>query len=110
MLLHQVLQDEPRPPRRLNDRIPRDLETICLKATAKEPRRRYQAGELADDVRRFLEGKPIEARPVGQAKKLWRWSRRNPVVATLMAIVMSGHAGLHEPRTSARRGAPGGRP
>ena len=60
MLLHQVLHDEPRPPRQLNDRIPRDLETICLKAMAKEPARRYAtAGELADDLRRFLDGEPI---------------------------------------------------
>ncbi len=56
MLLHQVLHDEPRPPRRLNDRIPRNLETICLKAMAKEPPRRYQkASDLANDLRRFLE-------------------------------------------------------
>ena len=64
MLLHQVLHDEPRPPRRLNDRIPRDLETICLKAMAKEPAGRYAtAGELADDLRRWLAGEPIQARP-----------------------------------------------
>src|SRR5207248_234297 len=55
MLLHQVLHDDPRPPRNLNDRIPRDLETICLKAMAKEPGGRYAAaGEFADDLRRFL--------------------------------------------------------
>jgi WD40 repeat protein/tRNA A-37 threonylcarbamoyl transferase component Bud32 len=84
MLLHQVLHDEPRPPRRLNDRIPRDLETICLKAMAKDPRRRYPtASDLAEDLRRFLKGIPIQARPVGSAEKLWRWSQRNPVVAGL---------------------------
>src|SRR5207248_3373223 len=54
MLLHQVLHDEPRPPRALNDRIPRDLDTICLKAMSKEPSRRYAtAGELASDLRRW---------------------------------------------------------
>src|SRR5262249_10137918 len=54
MLLHQVLHDEPRPPRSLNDRIPRDLETICLKAMAKEPAKRYsRAGDLAADLQRF---------------------------------------------------------
>ena len=66
MLLHQVLNDEPRSPRSLNDRVPRDLETITLKAMAKEPARRYQtAQELADDLKRFMNGQPIVARPVG---------------------------------------------
>ena len=69
MLLVQVIQDEPRPPRRLNDQIPRDLETICLKAMAKEPARRYAtARELADDLRRFLKGEPVQARPVGRVE------------------------------------------
>src|SRR5207248_10610852 len=68
MLLHQVLHDEPRPPRSLNDKIPRDLETVCLKAMAKEPARRYPtAGALAGDLRRFLAGEPIRARPAGRA-------------------------------------------
>src|SRR5262249_26011273 len=88
MLLHQVLHDEPRPPRKLNDRLPRDLETICLKAMAKEPGRRYQAGGgLAADLRRWLKGELVLARPVGRAEKVWRWCRRNPVVAGLAATV-----------------------
>jgi WD40 repeat protein/serine/threonine protein kinase len=88
MILHQVLHDEPKPPRRLNDRIPRDLETIGLKAMAKEPARRYQtAGALADDLRRYLKGQPILARPVGNSERLWRWCRRNPLVASLLAAV-----------------------
>jgi eukaryotic-like serine/threonine-protein kinase len=71
MLLHQVLHDEPKPPGRLNDRIPRDLETICLKAMAKEPDRRYATmGELAADLRRFLAGEAIRARPVGPVERL----------------------------------------
>src|SRR5262249_28510283 len=90
MLLHQVLHDEPRPPRRLNDRIPRDLETICLKAMAKEPNRRYAAArELAEDLRRYLDGRPIQARPVGRMERLWRWCRRNPSVAALAALLVA---------------------
>ena len=82
MLLHQVLHDEPRPPRKLNDQIPRDLETICLKAMAKEPGRRYpKAGELAEDLRRFLRGEPVRARPVGRLERATRWARRNPALA-----------------------------
>jgi WD40 repeat protein len=89
MLVHQVLHEEPRPPRRLNDRIPRDLETICLKATDKEPGRRYAtARAFADDLRRFLRGEPIEARPVGRVERGWRWCRRNPAVALLTSAVV----------------------
>jgi WD40 repeat protein/serine/threonine protein kinase len=87
MILHQVLHDEPRPLRRLNDKIPRDLETVCLKAMAKEPGRRYQtAGALADDLRRFLCNEPIRARPVGVLGQLWRWRRRNPVLAGVCVV------------------------
>jgi WD40 repeat protein/tRNA A-37 threonylcarbamoyl transferase component Bud32 len=93
MLLVQVIQDEPRPPRRLNDRVPRDLETICLKAMAKEPARRYAtARDLADDLRRFLKGEPIQARPVSAWGRGWRWARRRPALAAL--LVVSGVAVL----------------
>jgi serine/threonine protein kinase len=98
MLQLQVLNDEPRPPRQLNDKIPRDLETICLKAMAKAPPRRYgTASELADDLRRFLRGEPIRARPVGRVERLWRWCRRNPVaVGLLLAVSLSSTFGVWE--------------
>ncbi len=89
MLLHQVLHDEPRPPSSLNDRVPRDLETICLKAMAKEPGRRYQsAAGLAEDLRRFLGGHAIKARPVGRLERLRRWFRRNPALGAASAIAV----------------------
>ncbi len=98
MLLLQVLQDEPRPPRQLNDKIARDLETICQKAMSKTPARRYAAAqELADDLRRFLRGEPIRARPFGRSERLWRWCRRNPVAAGLLFAISLGSAfGLWE--------------
>jgi WD40 repeat protein len=90
MLLDQVLHDEPRPPRKLNDQIPRDLETICLKAMAKEPAARYQtARDLASDLRRFLDGKPVQARPINPGERLWRWCRRNPRLAAALGIALA---------------------
>jgi hypothetical protein len=98
MLLLQVLHDEPRPPRQLNDKVPRDLETVCLKAMAKAPARRYPtAHEVADDLRRWLRGEPIRARPVGRAERLGRWCRRNPLAAgLLLAVSLSSAFGLWE--------------
>ncbi|MEX0678090.1 MAG: serine/threonine-protein kinase [Pirellulales bacterium] len=88
MLLHQVLHDEPRSLRSLNDRIPRDAETICLKAMAKEPDRRYAtAGAYAADLRRWLAGEAITARPTGSVERGVRWVKRNRVVASLAASV-----------------------
>lgn len=85
--IRQLLQNEPLPPRQLNPAIDRDLETICLKCLQKEVSRRYAtAGELADDLRRYLNGEPIRARPIGPAGRAWRWCRRNPVLASLVTI------------------------
>src|SRR5262249_18917954 len=87
-LVSRILFEEPPRPRRLEPAIPRDLETIVLKATAKDPAQRYQsATELADDLRRFLEDRPIRARRAGALELAWRWCRRNPVVAGLLAAV-----------------------
>jgi serine/threonine protein kinase len=93
MLLLQVLQDEPRAPRQLNDKVPRDLETICLKAMAKTPSRRYAtARELADDLRHYLRDEPISARPVSRTERLGRWCRRNPLAVGLFIAVSLGSA------------------
>ena len=89
MVLSQALHEEPVPPRRLNDRVPRDLETICLKGMSKEPSLRYAtAAELADDLNRWLDGRPVLARPVGAIGRVWRWSRRNPKLAAINAVVV----------------------
>jgi WD40 repeat protein/tetratricopeptide (TPR) repeat protein len=81
-IIVQVVTEEPVQPRRLNPSVPRDLETICLKAMAKEPVRRYQtAADMAEDLRRYLEGRPIVARPVGAVERGVRWCNRNRALA-----------------------------
>ena len=87
--LRQVLEAQPVPPRRLNTSIPRDLETICLKALAKEPGGRYQSALLlAEDLERWLNGSPIRARRITAAERGWKWCRRNPIVAGLTTTVL----------------------
>ncbi len=91
--LQAVLTTEPLAPRQLRPGVPRDLETICLKCLQKEPARRYgSAAELAEDLRRFRAGEPIAARRVGALERGWRWCRRNPLGAALLAVLILGTA------------------
>jgi serine/threonine protein kinase len=91
--LYQVTTEEPAPPRQLQPKLPRDLETICLRCLAKQPRRRYPSAlALAEDLRRFLNGEPILARSHTTSERLWRWCRRNPVPASLLITVTLGSA------------------
>src|SRR5262249_33071638 len=84
----QVVSSEPVPPRQLNPKVPRDLETIALKCLQKEPRRRYASAlALAQDLRAYQEDRPIAARPVGRLAQGWRWCKRNRAVASLLALV-----------------------
>ncbi|MBM4067355.1 MAG: tetratricopeptide repeat protein [Planctomycetes bacterium] len=85
--LQQVKSMEPPPPARLQPGVPRDLETICLKSLEKDPRKRYAtAGDLAEDLRRFIEGEPILARPTPWWERTIKWARRKPAVAALIGV------------------------
>ena len=84
----QVIKEEPVPPSRLIGKLPPDVETICLKCLQKEPAKRYATAELlAEDCRRFIAGEPILSRPISPVERAWRWCRRNPKVAGLLATV-----------------------
>ncbi len=87
-ILRRIATEEPKPPRQINPRIPRDLETIVLKAIRKEPAGRYQtASQLADDLRRYLDDQPIHARRPRLVEKCVKWSRRHPAVLLSAAII-----------------------
>jgi serine/threonine protein kinase len=91
--LHTLLQAQtcdPVPARRLQPELPRDLETVCLKCLEKEPARRYAtAADLAEDLRRFLVGEPIRARPTGTREQIWKWARRHPAAALLAGVSLA---------------------
>ena len=97
-LIDQITHEPPVPLRQHDHRIPRDLETLVLKALAKDPKDRFvSAAELGDELRRYLESRPIRSRPSGPAERLWRWCKRSPklaaasiVAALLMAILLVG--------------------
>jgi serine/threonine protein kinase/WD40 repeat protein len=87
-LMQRVTDESPLAPRKLDARIPRDLETIILKALDKDPQRRFQsAAELADELRLFLTDRPLHIRRSSLHERLWRWCRRNPLVTTLLGLV-----------------------
>jgi serine/threonine-protein kinase len=107
--LQQVLAEDPIPPSRLIPRVPRDLETICLKCLQKDPGKRYAtAGDLGADIERFLRHEPIQARPPGRLERCLRWVRRRPATAALLSavglLVASGAVGawsLYQQRAAA---------
>ncbi|MFK7820551.1 MAG: protein kinase, partial [Planctomycetaceae bacterium] len=89
-LLRAISESDPINPRKINPNVPRDLETIVMKASDKEPSRRYQtAAELQNDLTRFLQGEPILARPVSSTERLGKWIRRRPIIAGLGAALVT---------------------
>jgi tetratricopeptide (TPR) repeat protein len=87
--IEQVCTCEPIAPSQLQPKVPADVETVCLKGLRKDARQRYAtAQELADDLQRWLDGRPILARPVPQWEKAWKWARRRPALAGLAVAVL----------------------
>ena len=94
-LLRRIAEEEPVPLRRLNPSVSRDLGTIVTKSLSKNPSNRYEtAWQLGDDLARFLDGRPIAARPVGPLVRTWRWARRKPAQAALVLVIGLGVAGI----------------
>ncbi|HEX4613049.1 MAG TPA: protein kinase [Urbifossiella sp.] len=98
-LVKAVLDDDPVPPRALDRAVPRDIETVVLKAIARDPDQRYQTpAEMADDLKRFVEDQPVRARRISSAERVWRSCRRNPLVAGLLTgivvVFLAGFAGV----------------
>jgi serine/threonine protein kinase/WD40 repeat protein len=86
-LMNRIAHEPPAALRQHDRRIPRDLETLVQKALAKDPKDRFaSAGELGDELRRYLESRPIRSRPILPFERLWRWSKRNPGLAALNAV------------------------
>jgi serine/threonine-protein kinase len=93
--LRRIIEEEPEPIRQFNAAVPVDLATIVTKALSKEPANRYETARLmAEDLGRFLEGRPITARPLGPVARTWRWCRRKPLQATLAASLVMGVTGI----------------
>jgi len=93
--IRQVIEQDPVPPRQLEPRVPLDLETICLKCLEKDPDRRYaSAGSLADDLRRFLDGEPIQARPTPLWERAWKWGKRRPAMVALLGVSVAAALGM----------------
>lgn len=113
-VLEQVRSEDPARPRIVDRNLPRDLETVCLKAMAKEPAARYpSAGALADDLRRWLRGEPIRARALRPWERAYRWARRRPALSGLLvvsaiataALALAGAAITYNARLSQARSA-----
>src|SRR5262249_44307730 len=92
--VRQVLEEEPRRPSLTNERLDRDLETICLKCLEKEPDRRYGSAEaLAEELERWIRGEPILARPATRVDRVVKWAKRRPAIATLISLLFLVGAG-----------------
>jgi serine/threonine protein kinase/formylglycine-generating enzyme required for sulfatase activity len=103
--LRQVVDEEPAPPRQLNPNVPEDLETVCSKCLHKDPAKRYAtASELADDLLRWLENKPVLARRTGAGERALKWARRRPAAAALLVVGAASLAALAVLSVTAVRG------